>query len=101
MATKQSEMTGSAFTSSTHKLGMLRLGATGGVAAAVIFVLCWIGTFIPFSSPTHAFVGLFTPAEMTSVQALVEGTCWSLLFGAISGAVIAIVYNLFAGLDRR
>jgi hypothetical protein len=76
---------------------VLRCALTGALVAALLFILCWIGTFLTFSSPTHAYIGLFTPAEMTSTQALVEGTCWSLAFGAIMGALIALVYN---GLGR-
>ena len=85
----------------THRLGVSRLTAAGGVTAALIMVFCWVGAFIPFSSPTHAFIGLFTPAETKSVTALAEGTLWAFLFGIVSGALFAAVYNLFAGLDRR
>jgi hypothetical protein len=56
---------------------------------------------MPFSSPTHAYIGLFTSAEPTSVFALLEGGVWSFLFGALSGAVFAALYNSFARLDRR
>jgi hypothetical protein len=102
MITEPQEKEGSmAMNSEMHSLGVVRFAATGGVTAAVIFVLCWIGTFVPFSSPTHAYIGLFTPAEMRSVTALAEGTLWSLLFGTLSGALFAAVYNLFTGLDRR
>ncbi len=80
-----------------RNLSVLRCTLTGALAAALLFILCWIGTFLPFSSPTHAYIGLFTPAEMTSVEALVQGTCWSLAFGAIIGGLIALVYN---GLGR-
>lgn len=72
--------------------GVLRCALTGALVAALLFILCRIGTFLPFSSPTHAHIGLFTPAEMTPPQAL-EGTCWSLAFGTIMGALIALVYN--------
>jgi hypothetical protein len=74
--------------------------ATLGAASVLIFVVCWLGTFIAFSSPTHAYIGLFTDAEIHSLNALVEGGLWSLLFGALSGGCIAAFYNLFAGLDR-
>lgn len=87
--------------SSTSHIGVVRLAATTGVAAGLIFVLCWIGTFISFASPTHAYIGLFTNAETQSIKALVEGGIWSLLFGLLSGGLIAALYNLFAGLDRR
>lgn len=85
----------------TSHIGILRLAATAGVAAGLVFVLCWMGTFISFASSTHAYIGLFTDAETQSVMALVEGGLWSLLFGVLSGALIAALYNLFAGLDRR
>jgi len=37
-----------------NRIGVRRLAATLGVGAALIFGLCWLGTFIPLSSPTHA-----------------------------------------------
>jgi hypothetical protein len=99
MTDAQLDTTGTS--TATHRLSVSRLAATGGVTAALVMVFCWVGAFIPFSSPTHAYIGLFTPAEMRSVAALVEGTLWSFLFGTISGALFAAVYNLFAGLDWR
>ena len=78
-----------------------RLALTGAITAAIVFVLCWLGTFIPLSSPTHAFISLFTPAEMTSVSALVEGAVWSFLFGGLSAGLLAWVYKLLGALDRR
>ena len=100
MATSQTPLTTIEQRSISH-VGVLRLAATIGAAAALIFALCWLGTFITFSSPTHAYIGLFTHAETQSIQALVEGGVWSLLFGILSGGLIAALYNLFAGLDRR
>jgi len=87
--------------SATHSIGVLRLALTGAVTAALVFVLCWLGTFIPFSSPTHAYIGLFTAAEQNSAGAVVEGVVWSFLFGGLSGAVLAWVYNALGRLDRR
>ena len=83
-----------------HRIGLIRLAATLGVGAALIFGLCWFGTFIPLSSPTHAYITLFTSAQPNSGAALLEGGAWSLLFGALTGAVLAALYNLFVGLDR-
>ena len=85
----------------THSIGVLRLALTGAITAAFVFLLCWLGTFIPFSSPTHAYLGLFTPAEMSSVAALAQGVCWSFLFGGLSGAVLAAVYNALGPLERN
>lgn len=84
-----------------HRIGVRRLAATLGVGAALIFGFCWLGTFIPLSSPTHAYIGLFTSAQPNSGAALLEGGAWSFLFGALSGAVLAALYNLFVRLDRR
>lgn|SRR5690349_5920425 len=84
----------------THTLGALRLAIAAGITAVAVFVLCWLGTFVPFSNPTHAYITLFTNAEVSSTLALVEGTCWSLLFGALIGAVFALVYNATAAFAR-
>ena len=82
------------------KLGVLRVAAAAAVSAALVFILCWVGAFIPFSSPTHAYVALFTAAPLGSFWALCEGAVWSLLFGLLTGAVFATVFNLLSGLDR-
>ena len=85
----------------THTLNVVRLAMTGGVTAGLVFVLCWLGTFVPFSSATHAYITLFTNAAIGSGVALVEGTWWSLLFGALLGAVFALGYNATAPFGRR
>jgi hypothetical protein len=84
-----------------HSLSVVRLLVTGAVTSAVIFVLCWIGTFIPYTSPSHAYIGLFTNAEISSVRALIEGGLWSVLFGGFAVALFALVYNSVAGFARR
>jgi len=83
-----------------HCISILRAGAAGDLGMAVLTLLCWIGAFVPFSSPTHAYINLFTPAELHSVRALLEGTAWALLFGLVAGAVLATAYNLLARLER-
>lgn len=85
----------------THRLGVLRVALTGAITAAVVFVLRWLGTFVPFSSPTHAYIGLFTQAEMSSVAALAQGICWSFLSGGLSGVVFAAVYNALGPIERN
>lgn len=84
-----------------HRVSVIRLSVAAGVSAAAIFVLCWIGTFVPFSSPTHAYIGLFTNAEYSSAAALFQGVCWSFAFGLVVGAVFALIYNATAPLGRR
>lgn len=83
----------------THRIAVMRLGLTGAITATVVFILCWLGTFVPFSSPTHAYIGLFTPAQMNSFAALCGGVLWSFLFGGLSGTLFAWVYNALGALD--
>ena len=87
--------------SHSHRLGVLRLALTGALAAAIFFVLCWIGAQLPIGPATHMYLNLFTNAELSSGLALAEGVCWSIAFGLIAGALIALVYNALAFLDRR
>jgi hypothetical protein len=84
-----------------HTLSVSRLLVTGAATGAVIFVLCWLGTLIPYSSPTHAYITLFTSAEVSSGRALVEGTFWSLLFAGLAAALFGVIYNRTAAMFRR
>ena len=85
---------------SLGRLSIVRLLISGGATGCIVFVLCWLGTLIPYSSPTHAYIGLFTTAPVDSLEALFTGICWSLLFGGLVGAVFAILYNLTSALER-
>ena len=88
-------------TYSVHRIGVLRAALTGSITASVVFLFCWLGTLVPFSSSTHAYIGLFTTAEVGSAAALAGGLYSSFLFGALSGVVLATVYNLLGSLDRK
>ncbi len=83
-----------------HRLNVMRLTVAGGLTAALMFAFCWVGTLLPYASPTHAYIALFTSAGMTSTAALTEGVLWSFLFGALSGALFALVYNLLVAFER-
>lgn len=82
-------------------LGVWRATATGALALSTLFALCWAGAVVVNLPVTHAFIPLFTAADMRSAAALAEGVGASLAFGAVAGALIALFYNLFAGLERR
>jgi hypothetical protein len=82
-------------------LGVARVLVAGAVTATVVFAVCWLGAFLPFASPTHAYVSLFTTADIRSGWALVEGSFWSLLFGGLTAALFALVYNAAAAIGRR
>jgi hypothetical protein len=94
-------MAGTADVRQGQYVSVSRLLVAGGVTAAAVFILCWLGTFVPFSSPTHAYIGLFANADVSSVQALGEGAIWSLLFGALVGGLFGLIYNAAAPLGRR
>ena len=83
-----------------RRLGVLRCALTGAIAAPLFYLLCWIGALLPIGPVSHMYLQLFTRAEITSNLALAEGTCWSIAFGLIAGALIASIYNLLAPLDR-
>jgi len=40
-------------------------------------------------------------ADYSSERALVEGFCWSLLFGGLVGAVFAFIYNAIGRFGRE
>jgi hypothetical protein len=78
------------------KLNVWRCTATGAAVLLSLFVLCWIGAALSDLRLSHMFIQLFTTAPVDSVVALVEGACWSLIFGAITGTLFALFYNLFS-----
>ena len=83
-----------------RKLSVVRLALTGAIAAGIFFLLCWVGAFLPIGPATHAYIQLFTNAEMGTALALVQGLCWSLVFGLVAGTLVALVYNALGALDR-
>lgn len=87
--------------SHSHRLGVLRFALTGALAAAIFYAVCWVGAQLPIGPATHMYLQLFTKAELSSGIALIEGICWSISFGLIAGALIAVIYNALAFLDRR
>ena len=82
------------------RANVLRFALTGALAAAIFYVICWLGAFLPIGPATHMYLKLFTSADINSGLSLVQGLCWSLAFGLIAGALIASIYNLLAPLDR-
>lgn len=85
----------------SRNIGVLRLALTGALAAAIFYGICWIGAQLPIGPAPHMYLRLFTNAEISSGLALIEGICWSIAFGLLAGALIAVIYNALAFLDRR
>lgn len=85
----------------SNRPDVVRFAFTGAFSATIFFFLCWAGAFLPFGPPTHMYLQLFTSADVNSGLALLQGLCWSLAFGLIAGALIAISYKLVAAVDGR
>ena len=83
------------------RVGVVRFALTGALASTLFFFACWVGAFLPFGLAPHMYLQLFTNADINSALALLQGLCWSLAFGLIGGALIALSYNLLASLDQR
>ncbi len=77
------------------KSQLLHFSVVGSIVFGIIFFACWMLALVPIGA-THAFIALFTTAETTSQAALVNGLCWSLIFGAWAGFLIAAVHKIMA-----
>jgi hypothetical protein len=83
-----------------HRLSVRRCAATGTIVLGVLFVLCWLGGTMGLLGVSHMFVALFTTSPTTSAVAIASGLLWSLVFGALTGALTALAYNAFPALGR-
>lgn len=83
------------------RLGVARVALTTAFAATAFLLLCWIGAAVGLGPATHMYIQLFSAAAVTSGAALLIGLCWSLVGGALAGALFAWIYNLLAALDPR
>jgi len=80
---------------SATKSQLLHFTVVGALVFGIVFVACWLLAFTSVSA-THSFIALFTTADTTSQIALVQGTCWSLVFGAWVGFLTAAVHRIVA-----
>jgi hypothetical protein len=88
-------------TARPSRLNIVRVTGAGAVTMFILFVSCWLGTAFTSLRLSHMFIELFTAAPVTSVNALAEGMCWSLVFGALTGFLLAWSYNQLAFLSRE
>jgi hypothetical protein len=72
---------------------LLHFAVVGSLVFGSIFFACWLLIFTSVTV-THSFIALFTAAEATSQIALVQGLCWSLIFGAWVGFLTAAVHRI-------
>lgn len=83
------------------RIPILRAAVACGAAFGSVFAICWVGAQLPSFGATHAYIALFTAAPISSSTALVEGTGWSVAFGAMAGGIFAAFYYAFGFLDGR
>ena len=73
-------------------LSVARTTVASALAFGIFFVLCWAGIAlkIPVS---HKFVSLFTAEPVETTAALLDGTIWSVGFGALIAFLTTFLYN--------
>jgi hypothetical protein len=83
-----------------HRLSVRRCAATGAIVLGILFSLCWMVSAISWLTASHMFVAIFTTAPILSIAASGLGLLWSLVSGAITGALVALAYNAIPRLLR-
>ena len=81
-------------------LHVVRSSAAAAATLGAMFLLCWIGAALGWLNASHMYIALFTMAPAASLAALAAGLCWSLVFGGLAGAVVAVAYNALCFLER-
>ncbi len=77
---------------------IVALGWALASTLVVLFAICLVVALVlPDWPATHAWVGLFSPAPLTSVRIWVDGIVFSAAFGWIGAAVLGLVYNRLIG----
>lgn len=77
------------------RLGVIHMALVGSATLFAVYVLCWAGAVLGFEAASHLFLALFSTAPITSTTALIQGACLSIGFGLITGAFVAMFFNLF------
>ena len=82
------------------RISALRLALAGAATLTILFVLCWVGAVVWAGGLSHMFIALFTAAPVNSSLALGQGVCSAIVFGALTGIILAVSYNVLAFVDR-
>jgi hypothetical protein len=81
--------------SANSPLDVIALGWGLSAALVVLFVICLaVALVFPEWRGSHAWVGLFSLAPMTSARVWIDGIVFSIVFGWVAGVVLGLVYNL-------
>ena len=80
--------------SANNPLDVIALGWGLSAALVVLFVICLaVALVFPEWRGSHAWVGLFSRAPMTSVRVWIDGIVFGIVFGWVAGVVLGLVYN--------
>ena len=75
-------------------LRIVALGWAVSASLVVLFVTCLVVALVlPQWPATHAWIGLFSIASLTSARVWVDGIVFSTVFGWIAAIVLGLVYN--------
>jgi hypothetical protein len=78
----------------TGHLDVMALGWALSAALVVLFVVCLVvALVIPDWPASHAWIGLYSAAPLTSLRVWVDGIVFSLVFGWVAALVFGSVYN--------
>jgi hypothetical protein len=86
---------------SHSRLSATRCALTGAVVLVILFAACWVAAAAGLAGGSHMYISIFTLAPVASLAALGVGLCWSVVFGAATGALIAVAYNAFGFIERH
>lgn len=76
------------------QFNIVALGWALSATLVALFVICLaVAIAVPGWPATHAWVGLFSPAPLTSARVWIDGIVFSTVFGWISAIVLGLVYN--------
>jgi hypothetical protein len=84
-----------------NKLSIVRCTLTGAAVLVIQFAICWASAAAGFAGGSHMYISIFTLEPVGSLDALAIGSCWSVVFGGLTGALIAITYNAFGFVQGR
>lgn len=85
-------------TQSNSSLNVIALGWALSATLVVLFVVCLaVALVLPAWQGSHAWVGLFSVAPLTSMRVWIDGIVFSFIFGWLAAAVLGGVYNRLVG----
>lgn len=85
-------------TQTKHPLNVIALGWAFSTALVVLFIVCLMAALIlPDWRASHAWIGLFSVAPMTTLRVWIDGIVFSLAFGWVAAVVFGFTYNRLIG----